>query len=210
MSISSNGPRFNASTLFTLVFFDRSRDSDAGVAMNGPYLFQTRAEALESLWNYVSGRIPACCADPFFEDAESLGLEIDDEDDEDDDITPILESANAEQRESIIDWYFEYSDDDETEAFYEITEHTPCAPESEEPLENYSVFGFYEESGQSFLDHVQASNEYDAMRVSAESRPDATYLCAMAGLLRESAGVAFAGEGVVDAQTILEQSDVFC
>ncbi|WP_372997559.1 hypothetical protein [Marinobacter sp.] len=207
MTISSNGPRFNASTLFTLVFFDRSRDSDAEAAMNGPYLFQTRAEALETLWTYVQGRILACCADPLFEDAESLGLEIDNEED---DITPILAAANAEQREAIIDWYFEYSDDDETEAFYEITEHTPSAPESEEPLENYSVFGFYEETGQSFLDHVLAINEYDAMRVSAESRPDATYLCAMAGLLRESAGVAFAGEGVVDAQTILEQSDVFC
>lgn len=207
MTISTNGPRFNASTLFTLVFFDHSRDSDAEAAMNGPHLFQTRAEALETLWTYVKSRIPACCADPFFDEAESLGLEIEDEAE---DITPILESANAQQREAIIDWYFEFSDDEDTEAFYEITEHTPSTLEADESLENYSVFGFYEESGQSFLDHVQANNEHDAMRVSAESRPDATYLCAMAGLLRERAGVAFAGEGVVDAQTILEQSDVFC
>lgn len=207
MTLSTSGRRFNASTLFTLVFSERPTDAGAEAALNGPYLFETRAEAYEELWKYVSARVPVCCADPFFEEAESFGLELDEDAT---DITPILESTTPEQREAIIDWYFEFADDDDTEAFYEITEHTPSTPESDDPMENYSVFGFYEETGQSFLDHVQANNEFDAMRVSAESRPDATYLCAMAGLLRESTGVAFAGEGVVDAQTILEQSDVFC
>lgn len=206
MTLNINGPRFNASTLFTLIYCERPNDAGAEATLNGPFIYETRDQALQIVWDYVAGRIPACCADPFFEEAETLGLEVDEDES---DITPILESATPEQREAIIDWYFDYANDDDTEAYYEITEHKPEVEESEAQLDNFSVFGFYEESGQSFLDHVQAMNEFDAMRVSAESRPDATYLCAMAGLLRESAGVAFAGEGVVDAQTILEQSDVF-
>lgn len=76
-------------------------------------------------------------------------------------------------------------------------------------MKQFSVIGYYEENGQTFLDHVDATNGRVAMSVCASDRPDSTIVCALEGHVSEGAGIDFAGEGVVDAETILEQPDVF-
>lgn len=73
----------------------------------------------------------------------------------------------------------------------------------------YTVIGYYEKTGRIFTDHIEADGAYRAMYLSAKNRPDATYICSHKGALHEGKGFEYAGEGVVDSETILEQSDVF-
>ena len=77
-------------------------------------------------------------------------------------------------------------------------------------MSQFSVVGFNEESGKTFLEYVDATNFMDAMRVAAQSNPNDIIVCAVPGHVEEGVGIAFAGEGVVDAGSILEQDDVFC
>lgn len=73
----------------------------------------------------------------------------------------------------------------------------------------YTVIGYYEKTGRIFTDHIEADGAYRAMYLSAKNRPDATYICSHKGALHEGKGFEYAGEGVVDSETILEQADVF-
>lgn len=210
MTTPSALPGQPGTTVFTLIFTERETNGDAGPALNGPFVFTSKVQAYGRLWEYVENRIPAAFADEFADKAEEFGVAV--AADADDDLVSALSDVAPDKRVEVIDWFFEVSDDSTFEAFYQIEEHTPTLESSQDnvdPTNDYSVFGFYEENGQSFLDHVQAKDEFGAMRVSAENRPTATILCAASGLMREGHGLEFAGEGVVDAETILEQSDVF-
>lgn len=73
----------------------------------------------------------------------------------------------------------------------------------------YTVVGYYEKTGRIFTDHIEADGAYRAMYLSAKNRPDATYICSHKGGLHEGKDFEYAGEGVVDSETILEQADVF-
>lgn len=73
----------------------------------------------------------------------------------------------------------------------------------------YTVVGYYEKTGRIFTDSIETDGAYRAMYLSAKNRPDATYICSHKGAFQEGEGLEYAGEGVVDAETILEQSDVF-
>lgn len=73
----------------------------------------------------------------------------------------------------------------------------------------YTVIGYYEKTGRIFTDHIEADGAYRAMYLSAQNRPDATYICSHKGALHEGKGFEYAGEGVVDSETILEQAEVF-
>lgn len=73
----------------------------------------------------------------------------------------------------------------------------------------HTVVGFYEESGQIFSDHVWASGPSAAMYSVASARADACLICAISGWLIEGQGIDFSGESVVDAETVLDQPEVF-
>lgn len=73
----------------------------------------------------------------------------------------------------------------------------------------FTVIGFYESNGQIFSHHVQANCAMGAFAVVASMDVDAMPLVALDGHQQEGKGVEFVGEGLVDAQTILEQPDVF-
>lgn len=73
----------------------------------------------------------------------------------------------------------------------------------------FSVVGFYEESGQVVFDHVSSSSHSQAMFQTAQRRPDATIILALDGWHNEGESVFFAGESVVESETILSQPDVF-
>lgn len=74
----------------------------------------------------------------------------------------------------------------------------------------FSVMGFYEDNGRSFLDHVFARDPQHAIWVTAQSHPTVTLICAQYGHLTEGRDIHFAGESAVDAETVLSQEDVFC
>ncbi|MEG3764921.1 hypothetical protein [Alteromonas sp. 14N.309.X.WAT.G.H12] len=76
-------------------------------------------------------------------------------------------------------------------------------------MTTYTVFAFYDETGQSAAFHVEARNPSHAFFVAAKENTQATFLSAVKGALFEGEDVGFTGGSVVDASTILEQSEVF-
>lgn len=77
----------------------------------------------------------------------------------------------------------------------------------------FTVLSICPSSGQIFSDHVQAENSYGAFAVAAERMSgdgiDIEFVACMAGHLEEGEDIQFAGSGLVDLQTVLEQTDVF-
>lgn len=76
-------------------------------------------------------------------------------------------------------------------------------------MNKFTVIGYYEESGQIFAHHVEANNSQHAFYVVAQEFPDACFVVAIKGHQCEEQSLTFPGEGVVDAETVLEQEDVF-
>lgn len=76
-------------------------------------------------------------------------------------------------------------------------------------MAKFTVIGFMEDTGQSFADFIDADNGFNAFRKSAEQRPMATFVVALDGHIAEGRGATYPGEGVVSAETIMAQPDVF-
>lgn len=77
-------------------------------------------------------------------------------------------------------------------------------------MTQFSVVGFNEASGKTFLAYVDATSFPDAMRLAAQAHPNDIIVCAVPGHAKEGVGIEFTGEGLVSAETVLEQADVFC
>lgn len=77
-------------------------------------------------------------------------------------------------------------------------------------MNEYTVIGYYEESGQIFSHHVKASSPYQAFYVTAQSNSEAVFITVLTGHLKEGIdAIEFAGESVVSAETVLSQPEVF-
>lgn len=76
-------------------------------------------------------------------------------------------------------------------------------------MNNYTVIGYHEESGQIVSEHTRANNKFHAFFVVAQQTPTLTFVSVHDGHVSEGQSVDFPGEGVVDAATVLEQDDVF-
>ena len=77
-------------------------------------------------------------------------------------------------------------------------------------MNDFTVIGHYEENGQIFCDHVKATSGPAAFAEAAKERPTAVFTVALKGKLTEGTELTFSGESLVDADTILSQTDVFC
>lgn len=80
------------------------------------------------------------------------------------------------------------------------------------PLRPFTVISTLEPSGQILSDHVEAVDGDHAFRIVAEElRPDSylLFVCAVQGHLQEGAEIEFAGAGLVDSDTVLDQIGVF-
>lgn len=96
-----------------------------------------------------------------------------------------------------------------TDAHFEIHEAVqeklsikPVKPEGET---EYAVIGSYGDTGQIFCHEVKSANAFAAFAVVAKDYETAEFIAAIA----LPAEIEFPGEGVVCAQTVLEQPDVF-
>lgn len=76
-------------------------------------------------------------------------------------------------------------------------------------MKPFTVIGFYNETHQIFNHHVQANNTEHAFFVVAQEHPDAVFTAAIAGYLYEDNGIGFPGESCVDAETVLDQPEIF-
>lgn len=109
-----------------------------------------------------------------------------------------LEEGTEEVR-GLMDYAFEVSNDEGRFKGFNVG--------SSEPAE-FAVIGYYEESGQIFCDHVTASDPYNAIAKSAAEREgDPAFIGALPA--QDTARLEYAGEGVVFAETVREQTDVF-
>ncbi|MGR5347449.1 hypothetical protein [Vibrio mediterranei] len=74
---------------------------------------------------------------------------------------------------------------------------------------DYTVLGHYEETNQTFCQHVHATKPTDALTHVAQEFPDAVFTAVIKGHHTENHTLYFPGESLVDAETILEQPEVF-
>lgn len=77
-------------------------------------------------------------------------------------------------------------------------------------MEKYTVIGFYEDNGQIFSHHTEAGSSAQAFYNVAKEYPEATFVTVIKGHLHEDRdGIAFPGDSLVDAETVLDQEEVF-
>lgn len=79
----------------------------------------------------------------------------------------------------------------------------------EVPKLDFTVIGFREESGQIWCGHVKALCKSSAFAAAAAEESTMTFVACLIGLHHEADLLGFPGEGVVDAETILIQPEVF-
>lgn len=76
-------------------------------------------------------------------------------------------------------------------------------------MKDFTVVGYFEDSREIFSLKVTAEDEISAFAVVAKKHDDACFVAVLAGHLEEGKGIDFPGSGVVDADTVLSQPDVF-
>jgi len=79
----------------------------------------------------------------------------------------------------------------------------------EDKREPFTVIAFVEDTGQIVAHHVVADDASNAFQLAAEIDPTITFVAALPGHQREDKELFFPGEGLVDAETVLDQPEVF-
>lgn len=81
--------------------------------------------------------------------------------------------------------------------------------EEQPPLQNYTVLGIIEQSGQTVALHVQASGSHAAFTAAARINPALQMVVALPEWQSDGDQLTFPGEGLVDGETVLSQPDVY-
>jgi hypothetical protein len=76
-------------------------------------------------------------------------------------------------------------------------------------MNNYTVIGYYASNNQIFAHAVNSDTQMGAFSVVASQYSDAVMVCVLEGDIHEGESLGFPGDGIVDAETILEQPEVF-
>lgn len=109
--------------VYSLIYAERCRNGDAANAICGPSLFLTHEQAVEEIYQYVEGRLTGAQLDEYVREhltqLQSTAINTDD----DQEMIIYFKSFDTEQKIALIDWFFNYADDETFEAFYQIEEH---------------------------------------------------------------------------------------
>ena len=81
--------------------------------------------------------------------------------------------------------------------------------EVEAPLIDFTVIGFREATGQIWCGHVKAACKAEAFAAAAAEEECMTFVACIEGLFHEADILGFPGEGIVGAETVLSQPEVF-
>lgn len=76
-------------------------------------------------------------------------------------------------------------------------------------LLEFTVIGFSEDNGGIFCEHVEAHDDLSAFQVAAKGNEHITFVAVVPGHQNQGVGINFPGPGIVDADTVLEQPEVF-
>ena len=87
--------------------------------------------------------------------------------------------------------------------------NTMAAGQTAELPNCFTVISVDASSGKIYIDHVEAENASHAFAVAAATRDDAEFVASLPGHIAEGCGIEFAGESVVDSETVRDQPDVF-
>lgn len=114
--------------LFTVFYYESPSDSKVYENLSDTTLHTSMASAYQTLWSYVSARIPHAASEVFLEECSQFNLDPSDFA-TDDEVKALLNSVRPDQYPEIIEWYFTLMDDEDNEAYYQITsfEHNHCS-----------------------------------------------------------------------------------
>ena len=76
-------------------------------------------------------------------------------------------------------------------------------------MNKFTVIGFIEKTGQIACHHVIANNSMHAFAVVAAAEPEISMVVSFPGFVNEAGELTFPGEGIVGAETVMEQPEVF-
>lgn len=76
-------------------------------------------------------------------------------------------------------------------------------------MQDYTVIATIAGSGQLVAHHVEATGPFHAFTVAAELDDELEFVCCLPGTHMEHDTLFFPGESVVDADTVLDQPEVF-
>ncbi|GAA3571095.1 hypothetical protein [Marinobacter xestospongiae] len=76
-------------------------------------------------------------------------------------------------------------------------------------MKDYSVLGFYDDSGQTFCHHVQAETAQAALKCVAVEYPDACFVAVLDGHVSEGQGITFPDYELVTSYSVLEQAETY-
>jgi hypothetical protein len=126
--------------MYSLIYIERPNNTNTSAALCGPLLFEDNDQAIKKVYKYVEGRIPSCCSEFFVESYSGLSEESEEilELNSDDicvRVEQYLESiSNVLEMENIVDWYFDYANDDNTEAYYTVNNLTVLPNKNSNPF----------------------------------------------------------------------------
>ena len=112
--------------MFSLIYIEKSNSSDTQSALNGPFCFAEKKDAIKKVFEYAVERILSCCASFLAESDPALAglaekVEGCTEEEAYVKVQEYLDGISDEYiMEEITDWYFEYANDDLVEAYYSV------------------------------------------------------------------------------------------
>jgi hypothetical protein len=112
-------------TLHTLIYTECPRDESLSSNLVGPKLHKDAASAIGELFKYITARIPHTCSSAFLEWAEDniAGYAPLENVGEVEQAKHVLSGVtHDDDQKVIVDWYFEFANDDENECFYQLDE----------------------------------------------------------------------------------------
>jgi len=114
---------------YSVVFAEFEITANAPNAIVGPYVYEDMASAVERVFDYVKDRVRASHIDYFSEEAASLEIDIfdtvqdDDEPVSEEEFDTICGKLTVYRKVRMVDWYFDFRNDSEMHAFFEIKNH---------------------------------------------------------------------------------------
>lgn len=114
--------------LFTVIYMIRDDDSDASGALVGPKVYARIDDAVDAVFDAVSGRILTEYSDEFVSvwSSESPAFSIDPENYKVAEIVKFFTAADSGEKRSILNWFFGMLNGEGYEAILAIDEHDLC------------------------------------------------------------------------------------
>lgn len=156
--------------MFSLIYIERPKRSDAQSALCGPFAFEEKTDALKKVFDYAKDRVLGCCPRFFAESISALGSDNLSDDEVYSAVKSYLDGvSDACDMENLANWWFDYANDEVVEAYYSISSLELSAKEVK------SSFDFIlrdHESEEGDVSGTVSTNPYLGLSVSVNGYSD--------------------------------------